>query len=103
MKNIGAYLFIVIIVAATMSACVAKNGYEYKAIIDEYSDTVCALNPAEKAAKDGKPCSLNRSVSLEDALKIAISNDMGRIKGRAALRVLNKNKKLKVAPYCLPE
>lgn len=31
--------------------------------------------------------------------KISISDYMGRIKGRTAIRVLNKNKKLKVAPY----
>ena len=88
------YLTLALLVAFLLSmfgGCISlkPKTYTYDEIQKEYANTICSLSPLEKEEADTGTCALTASISLTDAVKIALKNNPGLKMASARIRQAN--------------
>lgn len=58
-----------------MIGCLHQKSYRYSDIRQEYSDMICKLSPLEVSPEGKETCALNKSISLQEAIEIALANN----------------------------
>ena len=79
-------ILVAVSLAISPAACVSPPSYDYGDIRREYADTLCRLAPLEGGQGDTASCAVNRPVTLESAIEIALANSPDKMMALSRIR-----------------